>query len=170
MLKPGRRIGASSVTRCLAALVVAAIATLASGCVVWKSSTIGQVETIGDVEVAVTACASSVPSCPELGHGPPSSGLGQLLMGALVPWHVGTPTTFTSTGPEALVFRDSPSYAAELQRLAPAPPGFRWTGYLSAVTNYATDSGPRPFPPPSPSSSNSAPTAAPSSVPSPPAS
>ena len=51
--------------------------------------------------------------------------------------------TFTSTGPEALAFAQSPSYAAELQRLAPAPAGARWVGYISAVIDYADNGGPQ---------------------------
>jgi hypothetical protein len=56
---------------------------------------------------------------------------------------VTVPSSFTSTGPEALAFSQSPSYAAELQRLEPAQPGTRWHGFISAVTNYATTSGPQ---------------------------
>ena len=48
--------------------------------------------------------------------------------------------------PRPSLFNDSPSYAAELQRLTPAPAGRKWVGYLSAVTNYSDTSGPQNAP------------------------
>ena len=122
-----------------------AIATLASGCVVWTGRTVEQLDTIGDVQVTVTACASNSPGCPEIGNGPPNPGSVQILIGVLLPsTRVGLPSAFTSSGPEALAFSESPSYTAELQRLSPAPPGLRWAGYISAVTNYTAE-GPQAF-------------------------
>jgi hypothetical protein len=131
--------------RLLVAATVVAIAMLASGCVVFKSSTVGQLQAIGDVQIAFNACASASAGCPSLGFSgiQAFSGTGQILVATQVPSAVALPTTFTSTGPEALFFSESPTYTAELQRLAPALPGFRWAGYLSAVTNYAAESGPQ---------------------------
>jgi hypothetical protein len=64
-------------------------------------------------------------------------------MGVRVQDEMVLPSSLTSTGPEALAFSQSPSYAAELQRLDPAEPGTRWHGFISAVTNYSTASGPQ---------------------------
>ena len=129
----------------LLAATVVAIAMLASGCIVFKSATVGQLQEIGDVQVAFTACASGSTGCPGLGSSgvPAIPGTGQILVATQVPTSVTPPATFTSTGPEALVFSESPSYTAELERLAPALTGNRWAGYISAVTNYASGSGPQ---------------------------
>ncbi len=104
-----------------------------------------QVGTIGDVQTTFTACASGSSGCADLGHSqiPAFPGTGQILIGALVPARVGLPATFTTTGPEALAFSESPSYTSELQRLSPAETGYRWAGYISPVTSYASDSGPQ---------------------------
>jgi hypothetical protein len=132
-------------TRLLVAATVVAIAMLASGCIVFTGTTVGQIQAIGDVQVAFSACASGSAGCTSLGFSGAKAqpGTGQILVGALVPTTVALPATFTSAGPEALVFSESPTYTAELQRLAPADSGFRWAGYLSAVTNYAAESGPQ---------------------------
>lgn len=92
-----------------------------------------------------TYASGSTPECSQLGYSevPGVSGTGQILFAARLPDGVGLPAQLTSTGPEALVFTQSPSYAAELQRLAPAAPGTRWVGFVSAVTNYSTASGPQ---------------------------
>ncbi len=57
--------------------------------------------------------------------------------------HIGLPATFTSTGPEALVFTGEPELHERAAAPGPGEPGLRWAGYISAVTNYATDSGPQ---------------------------
>jgi hypothetical protein len=123
-----------------------AVVPLLSGCVVFKFIGYGpQAEFIGDLPITVVACASGSADCAPLGSSgvPAVSGTGQILLGLRVPDGVTVPSSFTSTGPEALAFSQSPSYAAELQRLDPAQPGTRWHGFISAVTNYATASGPQ---------------------------
>ena len=72
-----------------------------------------------------------------------TSAIGQGLVGFRVPVNVVPAATATSSGPEALAFSQSPSFAAELERLAPAPPGSRWVGYVSAVTSYSSAGGPQ---------------------------
>jgi hypothetical protein len=42
----------------------------------------------------------------------------------------------------SVTFTESPSYAAELQRLSPAPAGRRWLGFISATQNYDPATGP----------------------------
>jgi hypothetical protein len=132
-----------------AAVAALAVVPLVSGCVTYLvGSPHGarpQVEVIGDVPLTLTACASgSSGNCGPGRSGVPAvSGTGQVLYGIRLPDQVTMPSSFTSTGPEALAFAESPSYAAELQRLDPAEPGTRWRGFISAVANYATGSGPQ---------------------------
>jgi hypothetical protein len=57
----------------------------------------------------------------------------ELLLGYRVPAGSAAPASFRG-GP--LVFTRSESYGAELQRLAPAPAGFRWFGYISNIFAY----------------------------------
>jgi hypothetical protein len=121
---------------------------LLSGCVVFKSLSLGpQAEVIGDYPVTIAICASGSTDCASLGSSgiPALPGTGQVLVGLRLPSNVTIPSPFTSTEPEALAFTESPSYAAELQRLAPAAPGTRWVGFISAVANYATSTGPQAF-------------------------
>jgi hypothetical protein len=138
-------------SRLIAAVAVVVGIAVSAGCVVFTpaSTTIAQQQTVGSVQLGFTICASGTVagSCADKGASGSNAvpGTGQVQVGIQVPANVGLPATFTSTGPEALVFSDSPSYAAELQRLAPAPAGQRWAGYLSAVTNYSTN-GPQSAP------------------------
>ena len=63
-----------------------------------------------------------------------------------MPESVTVPTSFTSTGPEALAFAESASYESELQRLAPAQAGRRWVGYITPTAfTYSDTSGPQTF-------------------------
>ena len=145
-------MGRKGWSRLVAAIAVLGVIALTSGCVVFTpgSVTFAQQQTVGNVQLTFTVCASGTVagSCAEKGSSASNAatGTGQVLVGIQVPARVGLPASFTSTGPEALVFSDSPSYAAELQRLAPAPAGQRWVGYLSAVTNYSDTSGPQSAP------------------------
>jgi hypothetical protein len=145
-------MGRKGWSRVVAAVAVLAAIAVTSGCVVFApaSVTIVQQQTVGSVQLGFTVCASGTVagSCADKGtsNSVALTGTGQVVIGIQVPASVGLPATFTSTGPEALVFADSPSYAAELQRLSPAPAGRRWAGYLSAVTNYSDTSGPQSAP------------------------
>ena len=85
--------------------------------------------------MTLTVCASGSTGCADsISNLPALPGTGQVLVGVRVQANVSVPA-FTSTGPEALTFTDSPSYAAELERLDPAAPGTHWVGFISAVTN-----------------------------------
>ena len=120
-----------------------------SGCVATHSFMPGpQADVIGDVPISFIVCASGSTGCPSLGLSgiPALSGTGQVLVGVSLQDDASLPSSLTSTGPEALTFTRSPSYAAELQRLDPAAPGFRWVGFISAATSYSTTSGPQSFP------------------------
>ena len=135
--------------RLLAAGVVVAATALASGCVVLTGPpVVSQLQTIGDVQVSFTACATNATTCTNKGNSNslPATGLSQVLLGFRVPASVTLPPTFTSTGPEALAFADSPGYAAELQRLDPAPAGRKWVGYITPTpVNYSDTAGPQSF-------------------------
>ena len=139
-------------SRLVAAVVVLLGIAVAAGCVVFTpgSVSITQLQTVGSVQLNFTVCASGTVagSCADKGASGSNAatGTGQVVVGIQVPTSAGLPATFTSTGPEALAFADSPSYAAELQRLAPAPAGQKWAGYLSAVTNYQSSGGPQSAP------------------------
>jgi hypothetical protein len=139
-------------SRLIAAVAVVAATALASGCVVFQGApAASQLQTVGDLQQSFTVCASNntVPGgCNDGGLSglPVLTGTGQVLLGVRLQNAVTPPTSFTSAGPEALAFTQSPTYAAELQRLAPAPAGTRWVGYISAVTNYSGTSGQQNFP------------------------
>ena len=91
----------------------------------------------------LTVCASGSTGCNDGLSGLPAlPGTGQILIGARVQADVSMPA-FTSSGPEALTFTESPSYAAELERLDPAAAGTHWIGFISAVTNYSATTGPQ---------------------------
>jgi hypothetical protein len=145
-------VGRKAWTRLLAAVAVVGAVALTSACVVFTpaSVTIAQLQTVGDVQLNFTICASGTVagSCADTGTSgsPAVPGSGQVQVGIQVPAAVGLPASFTSTGPEALLFNDSPTYAAELQRLTPAPAGRKWVGYLSAVTTYSDTTGPQSAP------------------------
>lgn len=134
-------------SRLVAAAAVLVAIAVAAGCVVFTpgSVTISQLQTVGSVQLNFTVCASGTVagSCADKGASAfvALPGTGQLLIGIQVPASAGLPASFTSSGPEAIGFSDSPSYAAELQRLSPAPAGRKWVGYLSAVTNYSDAAG-----------------------------
>lgn len=132
-------------TRWLAAGALAAVTASSSGCVVFNGGVAGQPEIIGDFRVGYTICASGSPMCEFPGNTNTlaTSATGQGLVGFRVPVDVVPAATATSNGPEALAFTQSPSYAAELERLAPAPPGSRWVGYISAAISYSTTGGPQ---------------------------
>ena len=145
-------MGRKAWTRLVAAVAVVGAVALTSACVVFTpaSVTIAQQQTVGNVQLNFTVCASGTVagSCADKGTSGSAAvtGSGQVQVGIQVPAAVGLPASFTLTGPEALLFNDSPSYAAELQRLTPAPAGRKWAGYLSAVTNYSDTSGPQSAP------------------------
>ena len=139
-------------TRALGAVFVLLATALSSGCVVIAPGQFlsEQRQTIGDFHQIANLCASNSAAggCSALGASgmPALSSTSQVLIGLQLPSAVTPPASFTSTGLEALPFAQSPTYAAELQRLAPAPAGARWVGYISAVIDYADNGGPQTLP------------------------
>jgi hypothetical protein len=135
MRAPGRR----RLARAAAALAaLAAAAAVLSGCVVIKAVTAEQTGVIGPARVTVALCPSRTAGCPDQGNSKAGAENGsvQLLLGYRIPAGATAPARVGS-GDGLLTFAASPDYAAELQRLAPAPAGERWVGYLSGVLAYA---------------------------------
>jgi hypothetical protein len=85
---------------------------------------IGSVRLTTPIEGCVNASATDNLNC----SGFPSF---QLLVGYRVPAGTSTPATVPSSGDVVTTFRQSSSYASELQRLASAPSGEQWIAYIS---------------------------------------
>ncbi|TML34418.1 MAG: hypothetical protein E6G29_10435 [Actinobacteria bacterium] len=129
-------------------------AVVLSGCIVFKVEPVAvQNQTLGSVHVTIVACASrssgspSQPmgSCPRTGNSGADVRDGdvvQVLLAFRIPNGSTAPNTFSSssTGPTnpgpQLNFAKSATYTSELQRLNPAPEGFRWVGYISQAFTY----------------------------------
>jgi hypothetical protein len=113
---------------------------MASGCsVVQGFGLLSQRDVIGDIETEIVLCASGSTGC---GNGTSGliavDGAGQLLVGIRTPVGLAAPATLTSASGPAVTLTASPTYTAELQRLAPASPGTRWSGYISQTLTYTT--------------------------------
>ena len=131
--------------RAVAALVaLVTIAFALSGCVNIKNVNGVQQDTIGGVNIGVVLCASGSTDCAGNGN----SGIAavsdntnvplQLLVAYRVSAGAVAPATlrfFDDDGLGPLFTRDA-GYTAELQRLAPAPAGQEWFGYLSSAFTY----------------------------------
>lgn len=113
------------------------MAILLSGCVSLTGVTFSQ-SGIGPVVVGVNGCANKAgTSCPtSLSTLLTTSDPGQMLVGLLVPTDYAVPATFTLAGQATPVFRPSPTYTAELQRLLPTAPGQKWAGFISDVNTF----------------------------------
>jgi hypothetical protein len=120
---------------------VLTLALLSSGCAIVKFGGSGG-GPLGQVQHSIRICASGPGGnqCPEKGNlgVDATSGLRQLLLGAQIPADVGAPASLVSAAPTSVPFSESPAYAAELQRLQPAPAGRKWVGWISPVINYST--------------------------------
>ncbi|WP_217923803.1 hypothetical protein [Miltoncostaea oceani] len=127
--------------RFLLLAIALTIPLLTSGCAVLQFSSSGGAP-LGQVQHGVRICASGpgANQCADKGNInlDATSGLRQLLLGAQIPADVGAPASLVSTAPESVPFSESPGYAAELQRLQPAPAGRKWVGWISPTINYAT--------------------------------
>lgn len=118
----------------LSMVAMGLLLVLVSGCVTIRDITRSQEGVIGPLRYAVTVCAQQDgSSCPRLVDSQVvvTSAPGQMLVAIQVDAGWPTPETFTAQGTTVPVFRRSPSYTAELQRLAPAPAGRQWHGYIS---------------------------------------
>lgn len=142
-------------------LVVAAVVVVAalSGCVVFvKGTTVAtQENVIGGMRLSAQICGSpspvppAHPGCDDADvEGGDAAGKNnvptgnepetyQLLAGYRVPVGSEGPAEFATSGAGAVTLRRSDSYTSELQRLAPAPAGSHWVGYISDPFEYDGD-------------------------------
>ncbi len=117
----------------------ALLVPLLSGCAVLSS--VGFGGTTGLPTHSVQICASGQTGaypCRDKGNSglDATSGFRQLVLGVQIPAGVGAPETLVTQAPASLQFTPSPGYAAELQRLQPAPAGRRCVGWISPSFNY----------------------------------
>ena len=140
--------------RAVAALVALVVIAFAfSGCVNIKNVNGIQQDTIGGVNIGAVVCASGSTDCP--GNGNSSAAVSdntdlpmQLMVGYRVSAGAVAPATlrfFDDDGLGPLFTRDA-AYTAELQRLAPAPAGEEWFGYLSSQFTFNGVSSPKSVP------------------------
>ena len=119
--------------------ILSLLAVAFSGCVSIAAESARQLDEVGDVELTTVICASqprNAPSCPANESGEISSGTDyQVLIGYRIPSHASPPETVAASDVPLTLSR-SASYAAELQRLSPAPAGQQWVGYLSPAFPY----------------------------------
>jgi hypothetical protein len=136
----------------LATAAALGAALLLGGCVVFKiEPSAVQNGTVGSVHVTIVACASRTGSSPpsgscsrtgNSGRDATDGDISQVLVAFRIPNGSSAPSSFSSssTGPSnpgpQLNFTRSDSYTSELQRLNPAPEGFRWVGYISQSFTY----------------------------------
>jgi hypothetical protein len=134
-----RELQAAVVRRLLAVLLLV-LAVPLTGCVKITNQAHSQQQQIGDVRLTTTFCLSDTAqgaTCPEEdtnSERPAGGDHARLLLGYRVPTAVAGPATISvsSTDPAGtLTLSPSPTYTSELQRLAPAPAGQKWVGYIS---------------------------------------
>lgn len=115
-------------------LALAAMATAMTGCVVIQSQSGQQLNTIGDpIQLTTTACFSGQTGCPDLGNSGQAATRGfQILLGYRIPAAADAPQSITTVAGQPLTFNSDPSYASELERLAPTGPNQQWVGYRTA--------------------------------------
>jgi Ca2+-binding RTX toxin-like protein len=123
-------------------LGIAATAFALSGCVALNTISLNQHGLLGSFDIVVTGCGSeaATPGCG-LGNSNQASnatGTGQVLLGLEVDARFVLVPTFEASlifgGSQP--FAASPSYTAELTRLAPPGPGRKWAGYISDARTY----------------------------------
>lgn len=124
-----------------AVLGIAVAALALSGCVQIRAYDVEQFSPIGDIDFVFDGCGSKVGN-PDCGLG--ASGLesnatatGQVLLGIMVPARSVPPAAFaTDFAAGHQPFVASPSYTAELTRLDPPIPDWKWAGYISDARTY----------------------------------
>ena len=129
-------------------LAAGACALVLGGCVTASEETGRQLDEVGDVEVETVVCASSLTGCDFGNSGQPAgSGDYQLLVAYRIPGSV-TPPESVAGGEGTLVLTRNAGFAAELERLAAAPPEARqkWVGYVSAPFAYQAVGGRQSIP------------------------
>jgi len=117
-----------------------------SGCVAVSSERARQVDEIGDLELTSVLCAGSPDpqaGCPTGNTDEPAgSGNFQLLYAVRLPARATAPETVVAAD-GSITLSASATYTAEIHRLAAAPAGQRWAGYLSPPFAYDAAASPR---------------------------
>ena len=122
-------------------LPLSALLVALAGCVSIASESARQLDEVGDVELTTVICATqarnAVEGCPVDDQAQGSTPTDyQVLMAYRIPSQAAAPETVAATDVELRLSR-SASYTAELQRLAPAPAGQQWVGYISPPFSYS---------------------------------
>jgi hypothetical protein len=152
-----------------AAIAFGVLAVAMSGCVIIKSNSSAQLNTIGAVQITTRFCASDVSNpANNTGYSPQDttcqknisggnanaggnsgSDAGnntslQLQVAYRIPSTVTAPATIVTTEPSggsAITLTKNTAYGTALQSLSPAGSGKQWVGYLSSVQTYTTAAG-----------------------------
>lgn len=131
----------------LALPVLVVLIVVLSGCESFTvtGTTAQQQDVVGPVRIAsaIEGCDNNDPNPSDVSDCTSESGF-QLLSGYRVPAGTAAPESFDSSGIVTSTFHKSSSYTSELERLAPAPAGEEWVGYLSDTLNVPSlDAGPQ---------------------------
>jgi hypothetical protein len=130
-------------------LAVPAIAIGLCGCVGISAVGTSQPQSMGPLQLTVSACANGAPSCAATSNSgslyeaiDASSAEVQVLVAVRLPVGSTAPENLLAGlgGGGSLSFARSPTYEAELQALEPAPTGERWWGWLSTAGTYSQSS------------------------------
>lgn len=131
-------------------MTAAALLLGMSGCVAVSDEKVEQLDQIGDVQIATMVCASrptatATDGCPLGNTQTPAvqSADFQLLVSFRVPNTTRAPDKLVSD-PDAgadIALVPSPSLSSEMERLAPAPNGEQWVGYISGPLQYQATGG-----------------------------
>ena len=124
-------------------ILLSALAATLTGCVSIAAESARQLDEVGDVELTTVICADQPrngANCPtSVDNSEVTSGTEyQVLMGYRIPSQASPPETVAATDVPLTLFR-SGSYTAELQRVAPAPAGQQWVGYMSQPFPYSPE-------------------------------
>ena len=118
--------------RLTAAFLGLLIASVLGGCIVITGQSSQQLNAIGAVRLTTAACVSGQAGCPDKGNSGRQGSAGfQVLLGYRVPQAASVPQQINTIAGHPLSFARDHSYAAELERLAPAEEGQKWLGYRS---------------------------------------
>lgn len=121
-------------------------AALLSGCVGISGAGTNQPESLGPVQLSVSACASGSPGCSVSSNSGAIYELiesesvdAQALLAIRLPLGSTPPDSLTASlgGGGLLGFSRSASYEGQLQALEPAPEGERWWGWISVKFTYS---------------------------------
>lgn len=128
----------------LGVLVVGALGL--AGCVQISAENHSQLNTVGSVRLDTTVCTSGTTGCVDTSKTGNASGTGntQMMVAYRVPTAAVAPATILSLD-TVVTLSQNAQYAAEMQRLFPAPAGQKWVGYLGSTQTFSTAAGVQSF-------------------------